>query len=216
MKQCLKLGESGCTAGASECCGSTSNEDNSRIGCAEGNCCLITGVKGCDDDTDCCDDSASCEDSMCKVTGLEVGHGCGIHGDPCETEEDCCGDEDQKYNCMIVTPIDTDITNTGTTCCIDDGLKGCGSDSHCCSGNCIDTTCVADGVESPGGGSDQCNHKGGDCTDDGGCCGSKLACENNVCCLKTGSKGCDHETNNQCCSGLCDTTSSTCIDEQPI
>jgi len=200
--KCTKKGDL-CGLATESCCG--------KAECRDAMCCLPDGVKGCDDDDDCCQD-LKCNDSACGQDGpTDGGRLCGIHGDECTNDgnsNSCCGST--KYLCGEVVDL------SGIRCCMPLGTKGCSSDSHCCGskdGNkCEESRCVDVNGEYPGDapGGRKCALKGEICSSAGDCCGStRFDCDGKVCCIKSSLSGCEFP--DDCCSGNCDTATSTCV-----
>lgn len=209
---CIPLSEQGCEENL-DCC-----EDGVCI-TEKSRCCALGDVE--------CE---LAEQIPCQIHGLE----CNVTGDT-TLDNSCCGEV--KYKCEYTGIAFDEDVNDGT-CCIPIGNLGCGFDVHCCfEEDDFDTKCelqrcvFLDGTwpdDDDGGaqGDPDCSNKNGYCcisdddfTCDGGdfiCCGmespdSRLACEENACCIVANVSGCEFD--DDCCSGLfCNTTINTCME----
>jgi len=205
--KCTQKG-SVCPQPGQDCCGKSE--------CVDNKCCLPDGVKGCEDDADCCGlIQCDAESSVCGEGGAaDGGRDCRIHGEECEvtggdaSQNTCCGST--KYLCE-------EVDESGKEkCCMAPGGKGCSKDEHCCGvlgGNkCDESRCVYEDGSYPGDapGGRKCGLKGETCGNDSPCCGSKnLNCQNDKCCIVDGSNGC--ASDDHCCSGNCNTDLSLCV-----
>jgi hypothetical protein len=134
---------------------------------------------------------------------------------PCASDADCCTGH---------------VCDTATRSCCVEPMGTCLANIDCCSGLCAGGSCVcdipgtspnqciksadccesADGVQDcQGGVCLSCNQSGGACRENSECCGTTLACVDDVCC---GDKGATCGAGAPCCSGTCGVGSTcTCI-----
>src|SRR5215211_524233 len=123
--------------------------------------CIPLGIGPCNDPDQCCGLSA-CEGGTCCASGNQV----------CNADSECCGDFTcQEGQCLPV--------------CLQDS-EACIDPRQCCSGNCVNGTCVV------------CQSTGGQCDTDSQCCTG--ACLNGTCCIPNDSQ-CTTDT--ECCNGNC-------------
>jgi hypothetical protein len=140
-------------------------------------------------------DAAGDVDSDASVCMTPSPGNCGLVGQCCEIDNECCG--------LDCRPNGT--CGTGPECAV--AGETCAADSDCCSFNCNSTTCASDttGCDPVG---EACTTKDACCSDrcaraDGQDCsvGSNCRCARGTTCLAAGDL-CTSDA--QCCNGYCD------------